>query len=381
VNVAKISRLLRYVDNRKIFAIVYLKISGFSGNVFEILKETFMGSVKDLTIKKNATTDTHGRARFIFSDRYSVFDWGEMPDHIPNKGASIALLGAYFFERLATMGIRSHYVGLVEDNQVKRLSEIRRPTNVMEVKLVRVVEPPYVDDQYDYSVYKREKGNFLIPLEVIYRNSLPPGSSVFKRLKEGQITPRDLGLDKEPVPHQKLKTPILDVSTKLEITDRYLTWSEAREMTGMTEDELAHLMDLVHTVNDLITDEFSKIGFLNEDGKIEVGFDEKRRLMVVDVVGTLDECRFTYNGIPVSKEIARVYYRTTDWFQAVEEAKKKDRQHWKEICRLAPDPLPPQFRLLVSQIYSACTNEVTGKTWFEGIPPLKNVLDVVKRFI
>jgi phosphoribosylaminoimidazole-succinocarboxamide synthase len=340
-----------------------------------------MGSVKDLAIKKSATTDSHGIARFIFSDRYSVFDWGEMPDHISHKGASIALLGAYFFERLATMGVRSHYIGLVEDNHVKRLSEVKRPTNVMEVKLVRVVKPTCVGNQYDYSVYKKEKGNFLIPLEVIYRNSLPPGSSVFKRLKEGQLTPRDLGLDKQPIPHQKLETPILDVSTKLEITDRYLTWSEARDMTGMSEGELENLKDLLHTVNDVITDEFSKIGLLNEDGKIEVGFDENRRLMVVDVVGTLDECRFTSGGMPVSKEIARVYYRTTDWFQAVEEAKKKDRQHWKEICRLAPDPLPPQFRLLVSQIYCACTNEVTGKTWFEGIPPLKDILEEVKGFV
>jgi len=341
----------------------------------------FVGSVKDLTIKKTATTDSHGMARFVFSDRYSVFDWGEMPDHIPHKGASIALLGAHFFEKLATMGIHSHYVGLVEDDQVKKLSEIRRPTNVMEVKLVRVVKPTCVDNQYDYSVYKREKSNFLIPLEIIYRNSLPPGSSVFKRLKEGQITPHDLGLDKEPVPHQKLETPILDVSTKLEITDRYLTWSEAREITGMSEDELANLKNLVHKVNDLITDEFSKIGLLNDDGKIEIAFDEKRRFMVVDVVGTLDECRFTYGAIPVSKEIARVYYRTTDWFQAVEEAKKKDRQHWKEICRLAPDPLPPQFRLLVSHIYCACTNEITGKAWFKNIPPLKDIFEEVKRFI
>jgi phosphoribosylaminoimidazole-succinocarboxamide synthase len=340
-----------------------------------------MGSVKDLTIKKRATTDNHGIAQFVFSDRYSVFDWGEMPDHISHKGASIALLGAYFFEKLATMGIQSHYIGLVEDNHVKRLSEITRPTNVMEVKLVRVVQPPCADNQYDYSVYRREKGNFLIPLEVIYRNSLPPGSSIFKRLKEGQITLRDLGLDKDPVPHQKLEKPIFDVSTKLEITDRYLTWSEAREITGMSEDELADLKKLLHTVNDLITEEFSKIGLLNEDGKIEVGFDEQRRLMVVDVVGTLDECRFTYNDIPVSKEIARVYYRTTDWFHAVEEAKKKDRQHWKEICRLAPDPLPPQFRLLVSHIYCACTNEITGTTWFKDTPPLKNILKDVKKFI
>ena len=48
----------------------------------------------------------------------------------------------------------------------------------------------------------------------------------------------------------------------------------------------------------------SNAGLKNEDGKIELAFDDKRKLMVVDVVGTLDECRFTYEGVHVSKEVA-----------------------------------------------------------------------------
>ena len=92
-----------------------------------------MGSVKDLEILKQATPDEFGRGRFIFSDRYSVFDWGEMPDHIDHKGAAIALLGAYFFERLEEEGIPTHYEGLVENGAAKRLakerSEFASPTS------------------------------------------------------------------------------------------------------------------------------------------------------------------------------------------------------------------------------------------------------------
>ena len=141
-----------------------------------------------------------------------------------------------------------------------------------------------------------------------------------------------------------MPVPILDVSTKLEITDRYLTWVEAQQISGLNDEEIIELKNLTNTVNDLITDEFSKIGLVNEDGKIEVGFDRERRLMLVDVLGTLDECRFTFDGLPVSKEIARVYYRDTAWYQGVEEAKKRDRQHWKEICTLSPEPLPPRWK-------------------------------------
>jgi phosphoribosylaminoimidazole-succinocarboxamide synthase len=51
-------------------------------------------------------------------------------------------------------------------------------------------------------------------------------------------------------------------------------------------------------------------------------FDPERRLMFLDVESTLDKCRFTYQGVHVSKEIARDYYRRTEWYKAVEEAKR-----------------------------------------------------------
>lgn len=340
-----------------------------------------MGSVKDLKILEKATTESPGRGRFIFSDRYSVFDWGEMPDHIPNKGTAIALLGAYFFEKLEKMDVPTHYVGIVENDVAKKLSDIKKPLNTMEVRMVRVIRPEVKGNQYDYSMYRKEKGGYLIPLEVIYRNFLPPGSSVFKRLESGQITPKDLGLSSEPKPNQKLDPPVYDVSTKLEITDRYLTWAEAGLISGLSDKEIDQLKNLTGSVNALITREFSKIGLINEDGKIEVAVDNNRRMMVIDVLGTLDECRFTTDGLPVSKEIARVHYRKSAWFKAVEEAKKKDRQNWKTKCAVSPEPLPPKFKLLISQMYCACTNEVTERKWFKDIPPLKDILKEIRKEI
>jgi len=337
-----------------------------------------MGSVKDLEIISQATDDKPGVGRFIFSDRYSVFDWGEMPDQIPHKGAAIALLGAHFFEKLEKMDVPTHYVGLVEDGEVKRLSQLKGPSNELEVKILRVVRPKLKGDRYDYSVYQHEERGFLIPLELIYRNSLPAGSSVFKRLENGQVTLGELGLKSDPKPNQKLDSPIFDVSTKLEITDRYMNWNEAKEISGLNDMEIGALKQLISMIDDMITDEFSRIGLINEDGKIEVGFDHERRLMLVDVLGTLDECRFTYEGLPVSKEIARIYYRNTPWYKAVEEAKEKDRQNWKEICTVNPEPLPTKLKELISQVYCACTNEITGREWFKEVPSLREILKGIK---
>lgn len=337
-----------------------------------------MGSVKDLRVLKKATRDEMGRGRFVFSDRYSVFDWGEMPDQIPHKGAAIAVLGSYFFEKLESMGIPTHYVGVVENDRAVKLAKSTQPANAIEMKLVRVVKPALTGDTYDYSAYENEKGGILVPLEVIYRNSLPAGSSVFKRLKEGQTTPEALGLSGMPEANQKLSPPILDVSTKLEITDRYLSWGDAQRIAGLSADEVSKLKELTLTIDNFITKEFAQLGLTNEDGKIELGFDLDRNFMLVDVLGTLDECRFTYEGLPVSKEIARIHYRNTPWYNDVEEAKKKDRQQWKNICASKPEPMPPELKKHISQVYCACTNQITGRTWFDDIPPLKDIMQGIK---
>ncbi|RLI86902.1 MAG: phosphoribosylaminoimidazolesuccinocarboxamide synthase [Archaeoglobales archaeon] len=317
-----------------------------------------MSSVKDLIVLKEPKRDRTGIGRFVFSDRYSVFDYGVMPDLIDGKGKALCMITSYFFEKLEESGIRTHYLGLVEDNKIKRIDEVEEPSEVMEVKLVRVLKPK----GYDYSIFKLERSNFLIPLEVIYRNSLPEGSSVFRRLERGEISHKDLGLDHYPKPNEKLEKPIIDFSTKLEDRDRYLKWDEAREIAGLSEDEFDEILHLTLRIDEIITREVEKAGLSNEDGKIEFAFDEKRGLMVVDAVGTPDECRFMLEGLHISKEILRRYYRRTDWYRRIEEA--KGNPNWREMAG-KPPRLPKDLIKAVSDMYKACCNEITGKRWFE----------------
>lgn len=329
---------------------------------------------------KEPRIDEAGIGRFVFSDRYSVFDWGEMPDHIKNKGASICIVTAYFFEKLEERGIRSHYLGVVEDNQVKRLRDLKYPQNVLEFKLLRVIRPKEVSGRYDYSVYRGEKGNFLIPLEIIYRNSLPEGSSIFKRLKDGSLKLEDIGMREMPKPGTLLEKPLLDVSTKLEPTDRYLSWEEAKKLCALSDKEVEEIKEKTLLINSLITEEAKRLDLLNEDGKVEYGFDEERNLILVDAVGSLDECRFSYQGFPVSKEIARIYYRKTDWYKDLEEAKRRDRLNWKSLVSSSPPKLPSQLSFLISQMYMAYANEITGREWFK-VPSLREVLSQIKELL
>jgi len=222
--------------------------------------------------------------------------------------------------------------------------------------------------------------NFLIPMEIIYRNSLPEGSSIFRRLKEGLISYEDLGLDHYPKPGEKLEKPFFDVSTKLEEWDRYLTWPEAQKIASLTNEEVEEIKDKLSNTNNLISKIAERAKLQNDDGKIELAFDGNRKLIVVDVIGTLDECRFTYEGLHVSKEIARQYYRKTDWYKDIEKAKRvadiKGITDWKSLCSSQPSQLDPILKKIICDMYMAATNECTGLNLFD----VSNLTSIIKEY-
>jgi phosphoribosylaminoimidazole-succinocarboxamide synthase len=341
-----------------------------------------MGSVKDLEVIRKPSRDSMGIGKFHFSDRYSVFDWGEMPDTIERKGEALCLMGAYCFELLEAKGVKTHYRGVIDsDGKIVRFKKLKHPSNSMEVNLVNVYKPELHSGQgkfsYDYSIYTSKLRNCLIPLEIIYRNGLPEGSSVFKRIEQGKTTFKDLGLDHYPKPGEQFTTPLFDVSTKLEQTDRYITWEEAKKIAGLTNIELIAVKTVLAKVNDTISEMACHARLENEDGKIELAFDEERKLMVVDVVGTLDECRFTYEGFHVSKEIARQFYKKTRWYHDVEEAKKTAEatgaKDWKALCKSQPPRLDEQLKRFISQMYMAAANELTNRKLFD-VPALAKII-------
>ncbi len=373
-----------------------------------------MGSTKDIKILKPVELRKMGWGLFGFSDRYSVFDWGEMPDHIKNKGAALCMMSAYFFEELKKMGIESSYAGLKIGDDEKRYfvnKQFLNPSNEMWVKFVmkpelparRVKEitemdkkeyigiAPIKNDEkieeyvlYDYSVYQQSPRNILIPLEVMYRNTLPKGSSVFDRLNKGTLTYQDLGLDHMPVEGEKLPQPYFDVSTKIEDGDRYMKWNEAQRLSGLDNEELERIKALLNKGNKLITETMAPLGINNDDGKFEFGISPyrtyRREFMFVDVLGTPDECRFTMDGVQMSKEVARQWYRNNqpEWVKEVEE--KKGAEGWKGKMVNKPKHLPAEFLAIISDIYTSMANAVIGRNIFDA-PPIDKVRKSLEAYV
>ena len=311
-----------------------------------------MTSVKEFRVDEPATADSLGRGRFVFTDAYSVFDWGQMPDAIPRKGASLCAMGAFNFELLEDEGVSTHYRGVVDPGETGDeagsepgagdgsepgagdgsepdpvpLADATAPPTEMAIDLTQVPDLPYdgPDAGYDYDAFHAAGGeHYLVPLEVVFRNRVPIGSSLRRR-----ADPADFGLDADPAidadewPDEPvdLPEPVVEFSTKYEQQDRYLTRAEADEIAGAAAVDA--LESLARDVNRVVTERAEAAGFVHEDGKIECLYVDGE-LRVADVVGTFDENRFSYGGRGVSKEVVRQWYKANDpdWVAAVSEAK------------------------------------------------------------
>jgi len=346
-----------------------------------------MGSVKDLEVTRHAREDKEGGGDFVFSERYSVFDWGEMPDSIINKGRALATMAAFNFEGLEKRGIRTHYRSLVDGLGrplgFDDLPEFGNGSDRMRVSLAMVYHPiarPVGEGvvEYDYSFYEANRGgigNFLVPLEVIFRNGLPLGSSVFGKIDRAKAIAdsterdavlqriyRELGVTEEPKPGDVLPRPVVSYTTKLEAGDRVLTADEAYRISGLTEEQFARVGPLALEINDFVTGQVEREGLgPHWDGKVEMRY-RSGGLEVVDVVGTPDENRF---GSLVSKELLRqLYIRDQPEFVAACEEWKSTGKGWQERCPVKPVRLSQNSRTLASQMYMAACNAYVGKRIF-----------------
>lgn len=393
----------------------------------------YRGSVKD--VRGPLLLNGHNAVVFDYSDAYSVFDWGRMPDALPKKGAALAWMAAVFFERLEdpaqwkefskspealalrrgnktglggsafmetgerlqTHGLRTHFIGL--GPELKKTTELTRAgTNQITVKQVEATKPALVTllgrTVPDYSSALKShsvisKSSKLIPLEVVFRFSLPPGSSLIGRVQSQPQYLVTRGFGEYPVqPGAQYEFPILELFTKLEPKDRELELSEAAAIAGayagLSTQLLQEMLYLTAWVAAFLRHQFSRVGLDLADGKLEWAIASDGSLMLVDAIGP-DELRVLDRStqIQVSKECLRQFYRESAWYKAVENAKNqahaKGVLEWKRFVTEQPESLKLELKSVVSEMYLALANAVSGRIVFEGVRGLPAILADLKR--
>jgi len=204
--------------------------------------------------------------------------------------------------------------------------------------------------------------NYLIPLEWICRWYV--AGSLYDRVKEGKIQAKDLGFASghtirsgEPLPE-----PFIEVSTKLEKTDRLLKKEEALHISGLSSQEYEDAREVVLKIDEDIGRSVASRGLIHVDGKKELAFDDAREIMVIDVYGTADEDRFWDKAcyeqgefVDLSKEYVRQYYRQTGYKDQLYNARDAGQNE-------PPIPaLPPEVVQETSRIYIKLFQMITGE--------------------
>jgi phosphoribosylaminoimidazole-succinocarboxamide synthase len=390
----------------------------------EALPLLYSGSVKEVRGRE-------GRDPYVFefSNRYSIFDWGEMPDALAGKGEALAVAGDLFFRELGKSwsgwqvptaypedwsrsltaspvlgalrksGLRHHSLGLVDEglaplppgahSRFLAVKALQRPPAVSSLKDGQVA--------WDYSAYKSRPDSALVPLEVVFRFGAPEGSSFLERVERDPGYSRAFGFLEKPKAGEWFPFPIVEFFTKLEPTDRFLSREEAMEVAALSREEIDELTALTLLLALRLKDFFSPLSLALWDGKFEFSFlpgeGGKRSFQLVDSIGP-DELRLLGpGGIHFSKEFLRRVYRGTPWYEAVGKAKSLAKERgetdWKSICRFElkqePTLLPPAAldaaRLLYPVLAEALAQDFLGKSIYPGLPSVSELCRVMKEAV
>jgi phosphoribosylaminoimidazole-succinocarboxamide synthase len=388
----------------------------------------YKGSVKNIRTVREPKRSAPGRYLFEFTDDYSVFDYGKMPDRIRGKGCAIAMMSAYLFEamedpkgwkklfgrgkaweraggkpfrdrlrgspagrRLVKQGLASHYMGLLDDQgKCVRFSRLRAPSNKLLVRAVPVLPPSQVSIDgkgvWDYSVFHPARPQFLIPLENVFRFGVPKGSSLLDRLRKQPGYVEEIGLQSIPKEGDWLPRPVLEFFSKLEPMDRHLRLEEALNFSGLTGEQFRDLADLSLLVAVFLYNLFFEKGLDLWDGKFEfvkTGAD----ILLADSI-TPDELRITFQGAQLSKEPLRQYYKREDprFHQAMDAIKEESpsggsiRRKVKARLGRGPKKLDTAFRNVAEQMYLSLAHRVTDSPLLADTMDLGAVVDALDAY-
>ncbi len=344
------------------------------------LELIYEGSVKRVF----KTSEKPDRLFFHFTDDYSVFDWGKMPDTIENKGRALAKMGAFFFQQLGApeifqrlkgnkhlerfdktfldarykhpvfegvcgvvnFGLPHHCKDLIEGDASDKsnsslVESILGASPLMEVLTARVERPELhqIDGQPTYfyphtqaQSLGQTTGRRLVPLEIVFRFGMPAGSSLKERLEKNPDYARQLGLKSLPKEGDWLERPVIEFFTKLEPKDRLLSTQEAAHISGLNAFEFEYLTEMSFQAALALYILFAEKGIELWDGKFEMIIDygahkesentceSKGGILLLADSVGPDELRLIYKGVHLSKEMIRRIYRGTDWEESLKKA-------------------------------------------------------------
>ncbi|WP_340687485.1 phosphoribosylaminoimidazolesuccinocarboxamide synthase [Amycolatopsis coloradensis] len=279
------------------------------------MKHIHAGKVRDLY-------EIDGDILLVASDRVSVYDVS-LPTPIPDKGALLNQLSAWWFEKMADV-VPNHVISTTD-------VPAEFAGRAMRCKPLKMIQVECIARGYLTGLGMRE-----------YR-------------RDGKVSGVELpaGL----VEADKLPEPIFTPTTKISDTghDEFMTFADVVNEIGQeTADRIRDLTLEVYTKG---AEHAAKNGIIIADTKIEFGFDADGVLTLGDEVLTSDSSRFwpadeyepgrTQHAF--DKQFVRDWSTTTGW------------------DKTPPGPaIPDEIVEATRKRYTEVYERITGKTWAPG---------------
>ena len=295
-------------------------------------------STKNLEIIEPPTAAKEGLGVFEYTDNYTVFHYGRMPDLIPGKGEAICRMAVANFLMLEAAGVPTHFRRFIAPSRI-------------EFDLARIPE-------LDTGTPASGARNYLVPVQVIVRNELPQGSSVHHRLAAGTLRPSGLGPRGVPAAGEKLDPPLIEYATMLEDINRFVSAAEAQRVAGLSDELFQEMREITVKVNEVITRHASEVGLRHCDGKVEYLVSADARMVLADSPGTPDESRLMFGDVHCGKQVIRNWYVAHGLEVPVRQliSDGVPRSRWP-----VPASLPPGFIPAMSDIYRSLSEAWTGE--------------------
>jgi len=153
---------------------------------------------------------------FRFTDHFSVFDIGRMPDEIPGKAAAVCACAVKSFRVAEEIGVPTHFLEQLDPLTVR----------VREAQIITDCDLTESDTSY------------VVPIEWIYR--LRVAGSIDRDFRSKKKKPTDYGFpsDDPPAVGTPFPWPVHMSTTKFEVTDREIDEEEAGRMAGLSRKDM-----------------------------------------------------------------------------------------------------------------------------------------------
>lgn len=311
-------------------------------------------TTKELEVVEPPTDGKEGVGIFRFTDYYTVFFYGRMPDQIPGKGEALARMAAHNFTMLEAAGVPTHFRRFIAPDKIE-FSLVRQPERG--------------------ATHTASATNRIVPLQVIARNELPQGSSTHRRLAAGTLTPQDLGLDAAPVFGQRLDAPIIEYAAMLESPKRFIHAPAAQKLAGLTDEQFRTIQQTTNTSNEVITRHAAALGVSHCDCNFEYMISSRGRIVVADSPGTPDGSRFLVDGEHCGKQIMRNWYAAHGFEPPVQKwlTDGVPKSEWP-----VPGPLPAGLVPAMTDLYRSLTEAWTGRRIWNA-PDLSTAMQAVQK--